>query len=102
MVIILGTIELANPDEATRLRDALAARAARSRGDAGNLDYAFAVNLENPREIRLTEIWTSEAELNAHLQQPDPAFAEVLATAAIVSARVTAYDGANERILMAR
>jgi quinol monooxygenase YgiN len=102
MIIILGTIELADPAEATRLRDALAARAVRSRGDAGNLDYAFSVNLENPREVRLTEVWASEAELDAHLQLPDPAFAEVLTTAAIVSARVTAYDGANERILMAR
>ncbi|MCB1748536.1 MAG: antibiotic biosynthesis monooxygenase [Gammaproteobacteria bacterium] len=102
MVIILGTIKVASADEAVRLRDALAARATRSRGDAGNIDYAFSVNLEDPSEVRLTEIWTSEADLDAHLRLPDPAFAEVLATAAIVAAKITAYDGANERILMAR
>lgn len=102
MVIVLGTIVLESEAEATRLTDALVARAARSRADNGNLDYAFTRGLEDGREIRLTEIWASEALLMAHLQIPDPAFNEALASARITSAKVTAYDGANARVLMQR
>ncbi|MBX9605780.1 MAG: antibiotic biosynthesis monooxygenase [Gammaproteobacteria bacterium] len=102
MVIVLGTIVLESEAEATRLTEALVARAARSRADAGNLDYAFSRGLEDGREIRLTEIWESEALLMAHLQIPDPAFNEALASARITSAKVTAYDGANARVLMQR
>lgn len=102
MVIVLGTIVLESEAEATRLTEALVARAARSRADAGNLDYAFSRGLEDGREIRLTEIWASEALLMAHLQIPDESFAAALASARITSAKVTAYDGTNARVLMQR
>ncbi|MGE0860706.1 MAG: putative quinol monooxygenase [Gammaproteobacteria bacterium] len=102
MVIVLGTIVLESDAEASRLIEALVARATRSRADAGNLDYAFSRGLEDGREIRLTEIWESEALLMAHLQMPDESFAAALATARINSAKVTAYDGANARVLMQR
>lgn len=102
MIIVLGKIVLDSPAEADRLLAALAARAHRSRADAGNLEYVFSRSLESASEIRLTEIWESEALLMAHLQVPDPDFNALLATARIRSALVKAYDGTNERTLMTR
>lgn len=102
MIIILGTIRLESSDEAQRVRDSLAARAQRSRGDAGNLDYAFSCDLEDATVVRLTELWESQETLDAHLQVPDPEFSAALETAKIVEATIKAYDGANERVLMSR
>lgn len=102
MVIILGTIRLESAAEVERFETALRERAARSRTDAGNVDYTFARNLEDPTELRLTEVWESQALLEAHLAKPDPAFDEVLTSAKIARARVTAFDGTNERVLVSR
>ncbi|MGD9602191.1 MAG: putative quinol monooxygenase [Gammaproteobacteria bacterium] len=102
MIIILGSIRLEDAAECERVRHALAARAARSRQDAGNLAYAFAVNVEDPTEIQLVERWEDEASLHAHLAIPDPEFNTLLATARIRSATVTAYTGSDARVLMSR
>lgn len=102
MVIVLGTITLESDSEAQRVRSALIARACKSRCDDGNLEYAFSQSLEDPREFRLTEVWASEAQLQRHLEIPDPEFAELMTTASVATAKVKAYDGANERLLMAR
>lgn len=102
MLIILGTITLESTDEVERLLPALKRRAARSRRDEGNLDYVFTRNLEAPTEIRLIEKWTSEACLNAHLQQPDEEFEHLLASAKIERAVVVASDIAGERELLKR
>jgi quinol monooxygenase YgiN len=53
-------------------------------------------------EVRLTEIWESDELLKAHLATPDPEFSAMLATAKIEHAKVVAYDGTNERVLMSR
>ncbi len=102
MVIVLGKITLQTATEADRVLTALIARAQKSRADAGNLEYSFSRNLEDPKEILLTEVWESEGLLMAHLQIPDPDFNNVLATAKIENAVVKAYDGSNERLLMKR
>ncbi len=102
MVIVLGTIALQTVDEADRVLTALISRAKKSRADAGNLEYSFSRNLEDPKEIILTEVWENEGLLMAHLQIPDPDFNNVLATAKIEKAVVKAYDGSNERLLMKR
>ena len=102
MIIISGVINVESEEELQRVRAALIRRAERSRSDAGNIDYVFAQNLENPTEIRLIEQWESEQLLNQHLQIPDDEFQEVIGTAKITSARVVAHDGDNERVLLER
>lgn len=102
MIIVLGSIRLEDEAECERVKRALAARAARSRRDAGNLAYSFAVSIEDPTEILLTECWESEAQLHAHLAIPDPEFSALLASARIRSATVTAYQGSQARVLMSR
>ncbi|MEQ8234296.1 MAG: antibiotic biosynthesis monooxygenase [Gammaproteobacteria bacterium] len=102
MVIILGTIKVASTSELEKVRAALVRRAARSKADQGNIEYEFTVSIEDPTEIRLTEVWESEQALTAHLAIPDEDFTAVLATTDIVSAVVTAYDASNKRVLMER
>ncbi|MEX2374935.1 MAG: antibiotic biosynthesis monooxygenase [Dehalococcoidia bacterium] len=102
MVIILGTIKLAAASEFEKIKGALARRAAKSRADKGNIEYAFSVSVEHPTEIRLTEIWESEDALQAHLAIPDEEFSAVLANTQVTTAVVSSYDASNERVLMKR
>jgi len=102
MILITGTIVVEDEAEATRVRDALADRSRRSRQDAGCLDYAFSQSLEDPCEFRLTEKWATQEDLDAHLAIPDPEFFELLGTARIASALVTAAEADGEREMMRR
>jgi quinol monooxygenase YgiN len=102
MVIILGTIKLESATELEHVKDALIRRAAKSREDAGNIEYEFSQSVEDPTEIRLTEIWESEQALNAHLEIPDAEFSEVLAKTKIVTAVISSYSASDKRVLMER
>ena len=102
MVIILGTIKMDSEHEAQRIHSGLVARARKSRADSGNLGYVFSFNAEDPTEVCLTEVWETDELLKAHLAIPDPEFSALLATAKIERAKVVAYDGTNERVLMSR
>ena len=102
MLIITGVIRLGSTEEFERARAALAARAVRSRADAGCLDYAFSQSLDDPLEIRLIEKWASKADLDAHLAIPDPEFSALLADAEIAAARVLVADAGEERMMMER
>lgn len=102
MVIILGTIKLESASDLEKIKSALIRRASKSKGDAGSIEYDFSVSIEDPTEIRLTEIWESEEDLNAHLAIPDEEFAAVLANTKLVTAVVTSYTSSNKRVLMER
>lgn len=101
-MIITGTIRVGSEDELARVREALQRRAVKSRKDAGNIDYVFTQNLEDPCEIRLIEKWESEQALNDHLAVPDEEFNTVLGTARIERAIVVSHDTSNERVLLDR
>jgi quinol monooxygenase YgiN len=102
MLVITGVIKAESVKEIEKVTAALAARAARSRQDEGNIDYAFSVNIEDQTEIRLVEKWESEALLNAHLEIPDEAFSAAMADAKIVTARVVSNEVTEERVLLDR
>jgi quinol monooxygenase YgiN len=102
MIIITGSIKTGSVGEIVRIKNALLRRAQKSRQDAGNIEYVFSQNLEDPTEILLTEKWDDEASLQAHLKVPDDEFNAVLKTAKIERALVTAYEAANARELMKR
>ena len=101
-LIITGTIRVESEEELARIKDALIRRAKRSREDEGNIDYAFAYNMEDPTEIHLTEKWDSEASLNAYLQIVDEEFSAVISSAKVKSAVVISYDAFNEREVLNR
>lgn len=102
MVIILGTIKLESESDFEKIKDALVRRAERSKADKGNIEYEFSRSIDDPTEIRFTEIWEDEDALNAHLQVPDEEFSAVLANTKIAAAVVSSYDASNKRVLMER
>ena len=102
MIIITGTIKVESEAELLRVKDTLVRRAVKSRADAGNIDYVFTQNLEDPSEIRLVEKWESDAALNAHLEIPDEEFNAVIGSAKLTGAVVTAVEAGEERVLMQR
>ena len=102
MLLITGTIRLSSVEALQRATAGLAARAARSRQDAGCLDYQFSVAVDDPSEIRLVERWASQEDLDAHLAVPDPEFSALLAEAEITSAVVELHEVAGSREMMRR
>lgn len=102
MIIVTGTIEVETAEELHRVTETLIRRAAKSRADEGNIDYTFSVNLENPLQIRLMEMWQSEALLDAHLMVPDDEFNALIAGAKITKAAVDMHEVSATRQLLRR
>ena len=102
MIIITGTIKVESEKEFLSVREALVARTRRSKKDKGNIEYAFSQDLADPGLVHLIEKWEDEASLHAHLEIPDEEFSQVMTNANIVSARVTSYEAADEKLLMSR
>jgi len=48
MLIVTGIIRVESEDELVGVKAALVKRAIKSRQDAGNIDYAFSVSVEDP------------------------------------------------------
>lgn len=102
MIVITGVIQLAQQSEFETVERILKNRAQRSRKDQGCIDYSFSINVEDPYEIRLIEIWESEELLNLHLQIPDPEFDQAISTAEIQRATVIAHTSHEQRTLLSR
>lgn len=101
MVIVLGTIKLESASGFEQTKYALVRRAARSKAHKGNIEYEFSCSIEDPTEVRLTEIWEDEEALKAHLEAPDEEFSAIVANTQLAAA-VVSYDASNKRVLMKR
>ena len=102
MLIVTGIIRVESEDELVGVKAALVKRAIKSRQDAGNIDYAFSVSVEDPCEIRLVEKWESEELLHSHLQIPDEEFNAAMAATKIESAVVVSNEVNSETELLNR
>jgi quinol monooxygenase YgiN len=69
MVIVMGTVRI-DPDRVEALRPAMEAMMAASRAEAGCLTYAYALDLLEPGLVRVSELWTDRAALQAHFTTP--------------------------------
>lgn len=67
MVIVMGTVRV-DPDAVQRLRPAMEAMTAASRAEDGCLTYAYALDLLEPGLVRVSELWTDRASLEAHFK----------------------------------
>lgn len=67
MVIVMGTVRV-DPDAIERLRPAMEAMMAASRAEDGCLTYAYALDLLEPGLVRVSELWTDRAALEAHFK----------------------------------
>jgi quinol monooxygenase YgiN len=66
---LTGFLEF-RPGEREETEAALRAVSARSRQDAGCVDYWWAEDVEHPCRFRFFECWESEAAFDAHQSQP--------------------------------
>ncbi len=67
MVIVMGTVRV-DPEAVERLRPAMEAMMAASRAENGCLTYAYALDLLEPGLVRVSELWTDRASLEAHFK----------------------------------
>ncbi|MEL6661721.1 MAG: putative quinol monooxygenase [Pseudomonadota bacterium] len=70
MIIVEGYVRLADPADLDRVRTAAEAQITASRAEADNLDYTYAVDLNDPAVMRVLERWQSWDALEAHFKEP--------------------------------
>ncbi|MBT7336098.1 MAG: antibiotic biosynthesis monooxygenase [Gammaproteobacteria bacterium] len=69
MIVVNATIE-STAQNIDALKQAIADMEVASRAESGCHDYTFSVELNNPNILRITEKWSSMADLNAHFGMP--------------------------------
>ena len=69
MLIIEGWLRL-GPGEFAKMKDAASAMVAATRTEVGCIHYAFALDIDEPDLIRISEKWVDQAALDAHFASP--------------------------------
>lgn len=69
MILVTGTIRIPSANLADAL-PVMREMIEQSRGEDGCIDYAYARDLLDPDLIRVTELWTDKAALDAHFRAP--------------------------------
>ena len=97
MLIVLGKSIFRRPiDDSTRTRLAELAGAVRER-HAGNIDYRFSVDTEDPRVLRLTERWDRLESFASHGKTPEvAAIVEIVNPRDTESTEVRRYEASGE------
>jgi quinol monooxygenase YgiN len=65
MLIIIGTVRLP-PEKLEHARPAMQRMVSASRAEPGCLEYSYAQDVFDPGLIRITEVWSDRAALDAH------------------------------------
>jgi quinol monooxygenase YgiN len=66
-MIFVSMVIRANPGTRDQLAEAMAAMMTDTRKEPGAVVYTYAADLADPDIFHLTEIWQSEAEMEAHI-----------------------------------
>lgn len=100
MIIVTGEARFGD-GEIARLKDALAANVAATRGEEGCLHYSYAVDIADPNLLHISEQWRDEAAVNAHMKAPHmgPLMA-ALGAAKIEKLSVKSYDASYLKTLL--
>ena len=69
MLLIIGTIRL-RPEKLEQAKPAMERMVSASRAEPGCLEYSYAQDVFDPGLIRITEVWSSRAALDAHFASP--------------------------------
>ncbi|QPC91071.1 putative quinol monooxygenase [Mesorhizobium sp. INR15] len=69
MLVIIGTIRLP-PDKLAEARPAMERMVSGSRAELGCLEYSYARDVFDAGLIRVTEVWSDRASLDAHFASP--------------------------------
>jgi quinol monooxygenase YgiN len=69
MLVIIGTVRLP-PDKLDQARPTMAKMVSASRAEPGCLQYSYAQDVLVAGLIRVTEVWSDRAALDAHFRSP--------------------------------
>jgi len=94
MVIVMGTVRV-DPDAIERLRPAMEAMMAASRAEDGCLTYAYALDLLEPGLVRVSELWTDRAALEAHFKTAHMATWRTALAGQICERDIKLYDSSE-------
>ena len=100
MILIQGHLKT-NPDDAAKLKQAVAPLIAATRQEPGCMAYAFAEDVAEPGLLHIVERWADDEALTAHNQTAHlAAFRGALPTLGVTGFRVARYDCAGEQVLV--
>ena len=92
MLVLVVSID-PTAENIAAIKDAVAAMETASRAEEGCYDYTFAVELNDPNKLRITECWENEDALKAHFATPHmAAFNEAMAQAAPRNMDLKCYE----------
>jgi quinol monooxygenase YgiN len=91
MIIVNGTVRFA-AGRIDGLRAALTRNVAATRAEAGCLSYSYAVDVEDPDLVHVSEQWESEAAIDAHMAAPHMAEMMGAVGPAIEAVSIKAYE----------
>jgi quinol monooxygenase YgiN len=92
MLVLVVSIDT-TAENIAAIKDAIATMEQASRAEPGCRDYTFAVELNDPNRLRITECWESEDALKTHFATPHmAAFNEAMARAAPRSMDLKCYE----------
>lgn len=92
MLVLVVSIE-SSRENIEGIRAAVAAMETASRAEAGCRDYTFAVELNAPDKLRITECWEDLAALKAHFATPHMAtFNQAMAQAGPRNVDIKCYE----------
>ena len=92
MIIVAGYLIIDPAHRETALA-AIATGVTATRAEAGNVDYRFSPDLDDPKRFNLIEQWESEEAMNEHMATPHlAAFLEAIGPCLGGAAEVIRYD----------
>jgi quinol monooxygenase YgiN len=96
-MIAVAVEAVVDPAAVERVRGALAKMERASRAEPGCLTYAFSVDVNDPSMVRITELWKSMQDLEAHFATAHMAeFRQAVGALQPTSLKVKAYEVARE------
>lgn len=92
MIVVAGHLSI-DPAHRDAALAAIATGVAATRQEAGNLDYRFSPDLDEPDRFNLIERWEDEDAMNAHMASPHLAeFLTAIGPCLAGQAEVIRYD----------
>lgn len=101
MILVGGYLELENEGDIVTITSAVNAAIAATLKESGCVDYSFAIDIDNPKRIRVFEIWVDNAALDAHMQTPHfTTFMEAISSVKHADVSISAYEANAQKKLM--
>ena len=92
MIIVAGEVRFAD-GEIARLKDAMEKNVAATRGEMGCARYVYSVDISDPNRLLVSEEWSDDAAVDAHMRSAHMAeFMAIFGAAKIESAAIHAYE----------